>query len=232
MAAEQTQQTRSFSSDSSFLGSDSEVEEETIWYLGQARSKDLRAYQFEPSRAQIGEPVTDSEDDSELSDSESESETAHVAGQPQPEEPEVPMPDTSEFCECGHCQTTTLTNVNEAQCCFSKDLDLRPVWKDEERICITSDTEFTDCVLNAAVLRNQMVSLNNIRGDRLNIDAVSNTKYRWTAYTCFTYWVFQRKLGRKNRRIIPACAMSKIRAAYPEENGQYKPFEEAEDSDE
>ena len=47
--------------------------------------------------------------------------------------------------------------------------------------------------------------------------------YRLAAYRHFTLWA-QRKLGRRVRRKITACAVTKIRAKFPEEDGNYRPL--------
>ena len=47
--------------------------------------------------------------------------------------------------------------------------------------------------------------------------------YRYTAYRQFTWWI-HRRLGRHVRRIIPSCAVSRIRAEFEEEDGNYTVF--------
>ena len=46
---------------------------------------------------------------------------------------------------------------------------------------------------------------------------------RWLAYTQFVYWVYG-KLGRGVRKIVPACAVHKIRKTFPAPNGIYTGF--------
>ena len=48
--------------------------------------------------------------------------------------------------------------------------------------------------------------------------------YRYAGYRQFTYFTYA-KLGRYVRRIIPACAVTKIRESYPEESGQNVNFD-------
>ena len=50
--------------------------------------------------------------------------------------------------------------------------------------------------------------------------------YRFAAYKSYIYWIYG-KLGRNNRRVVPACAVTAIRARFPEEDGRYKGFHEA-----
>lgn len=46
---------------------------------------------------------------------------------------------------------------------------------------------------------------------------------RWAAYRQFTWWIHG-YLGRRVRRVIPACAVSKIRKTFPAPDGQYEPY--------
>ena len=47
--------------------------------------------------------------------------------------------------------------------------------------------------------------------------------YRYAAYRQFS-WLIYTKLGRYNRRIIPSCAVLKIRETFPEADGNYGGF--------
>ena len=49
--------------------------------------------------------------------------------------------------------------------------------------------------------------------------------YRFAAYKSYTYWIYG-KLGRNNHRVVPACAVTAIRARFPED-GRYEDFYEA-----
>jgi len=49
--------------------------------------------------------------------------------------------------------------------------------------------------------------------------------YRFAAYKSFTYWTYG-KLGRKNWKVLPSCAVLKIRHYFPEESGVYEGFHE------
>lgn len=46
---------------------------------------------------------------------------------------------------------------------------------------------------------------------------------RLSAYRQYTHWI-QGKLGRGRRIPIPACVVTSIRQAYPEESGIYEGF--------
>ncbi|KAJ8048299.1 hypothetical protein HOLleu_00552 [Holothuria leucospilota] len=52
--------------------------------------------------------------------------------------------------------------------------------------------------------------------------------YRYAAYRMFTYWVYG-KLGQGVRKVVPACAVSKIRETFPDPNGVYVGFQIGDD---
>lgn len=48
------------------------------------------------------------------------------------------------------------------------------------------------------------------------------------AYRQFCLWAHQgQRLGKHNRKVLPACVVSAIRKKYPEENEDYTGFQEA-----
>ena len=51
---------------------------------------------------------------------------------------------------------------------------------------------------------------------------------RLAAYRQFTWWI-NTKLGKSVRLVIPSCAVWKIRDTYPEQDGNYVGFKDAED---
>ena len=51
--------------------------------------------------------------------------------------------------------------------------------------------------------------------------------WRLATYRQFTWWAHG-ALGKKNRRVIPACVVKAIQHEFPEETGQYAGFKEAE----
>ena len=44
----------------------------------------------------------------------------------------------------------------------------------------------------------------------------------YASYKQFIWWIY-RRLGKNNRRVIPSCALWKIRESFPEESGNYVP---------
>jgi len=51
------------------------------------------------------------------------------------------------------------------------------------------------------------------------------SNYRYAAYRQYIWWVFGR-LGRKKRKIIPACVVLAIQKQFPEADGSYTGFKD------
>lgn len=49
---------------------------------------------------------------------------------------------------------------------------------------------------------------------------------RFAGYKQYTWWIHNR-LGKGVRKVIPSCALWKIREKYPEASGSYVPFMES-----
>ena len=49
--------------------------------------------------------------------------------------------------------------------------------------------------------------------------------YRYAAYRQYIWWVYGR-LGRKRRKIIPACVLLAIRKQFPEADGNHTGFKD------
>ncbi len=74
---------------------------------------------------------------------------------------------------------------------------------------------------NVLVMEELIVALAiRLRNDLLGRRDVTNKEYRHGAYRQFILWTHG-KLGAGNRRIIPACVVTKIRQRWPDAHGQY-----------
>ena len=51
------------------------------------------------------------------------------------------------------------------------------------------------------------------------------SNYRYAAYRQYIWWVYGR-LGRKRRKVIPACVVLAIRKQFPEADGNYTGFKD------
>jgi len=95
----------------------------------------------------------------------------------------------------------------------------------EDTRCITENLGFDAVCLNKDVLWTALVSLNDREGSWLPPEnEVSNKSYRYAAYRQFSWFIYT-KLGKNVRRIIPSCAVSRIREAFPAPDGKYVNFD-------
>ena len=123
------------------------------------------------------------------------------------------------WCSCG--RYPIMTTERESVCCK----EIREVLnKMASSACITIHPNFETVCLNEEVLETALVAMFETRLDLYEQPCQSRT-LRQAAYRQFTWWV-HRKLGRAVRRVIPACAVFKIRTTYPELSGEYTGFQE------
>jgi hypothetical protein len=94
-------------------------------------------------------------------------------------------------------------------------------------VCITDHLSFVVVCLDPEVLQTALVAMRNVRFKDFDV-LVPQRTLPLAAYRQFTWWIHTR-LGRSVRRVIPACAASRIRHEYPEELGQYTGFQEAQE---
>jgi hypothetical protein len=67
-------------------------------------------------------------------------------------------------------------------------------------------------------------------GDALLFSNMENRNYRYHAYRNYIDFMHG-YLGKRNRRVIPACVVSLIRQKWPDPHGNYIGYEEIEDED-
>lgn len=127
-----------------------------------------------------------------------------------------------DWCSCGHC--CNMNSVEENVCCR----ELPNVLAMIEEGCITEAVDFEAVVLRRGVLAVAIRSRNNLRRTTQR-EPFTHDLLRHQAYTQFTLWVHDR-LGRRVRRVVPACAAHLIHKQYPDATGQYHGFEDV-DSD-
>ena len=123
----------------------------------------------------------------------------------EPEEPEPPAEDTPEWCKCRVCRP--MPDDQENVCC-------------KRVTCITNYTAFTNICLDRDILEVCIKARCDIRADEFNFSMES---FRKAGYRQFALWRYG-KLGRGNRRVIPACAVRRIREHYPAPDGRYMGF--------
>ena len=123
----------------------------------------------------------------------------------EPEEPEPPAGDSPEWCKCRVCRP--MPDDQENVCC-------------KRVTCIASYTAFTNICLDRDILEVCIKARCDIRANMLNFSMES---FRKAGYWQFALWRYG-KLGRGNRRVIPACAVRRIREHYPATDGRYMGF--------
>lgn len=120
--------------------------------------------------------------------------------------PEEPVPST-DLPSC-QCQVCVPMETGEENVCRKK------------RQCITSYRTFNNICLDRDILEVCIKARSDIRADEFNFSMES---FRKAAYCQFALWKYG-KLGRGNRRVLPACAVRMIRQAYPSPDGRYMGF--------
>ncbi|PIK61349.1 hypothetical protein BSL78_01707 [Apostichopus japonicus] len=131
-----------------------------------------------------------------------------------------------DWCICGGCMKMPTTK--ECLCC-SEMSALNDRVNDmgfESNNCIANHTDFPVLCLNSRVLRTNYIMQRHVRGDDTALpNQLPNRKYRFIAYRAFTAWSHGR-LWKRNRCIIPACAVAAIRASFPGADGNYKGYQD------
>ena len=122
-----------------------------------------------------------------------------------PNDPEPPAEETPEWCKCRVC--VPMPSEEENVCC-------------KRVTCITSYTSFANICLDRDILEVCIKARCDIRADEFNFSMES---FRKAGYRQFALWRYG-KLGRGNRKVIPACAVRRIRTQYPAPDGRYMGF--------
>ncbi|XP_078335855.1 uncharacterized protein LOC111133080 [Crassostrea virginica] len=116
------------------------------------------------------------------------------------------------WCECGACQS--MRTVAECVCCVETQA-VNFMRESSDLECITHHQTFIDNCLNVRVLE---VSLHDYiqRDGPLDDNEPIHEVYRHIAYRRFVLWIWH-KLGKGNRKVLPACVVSRIRQSFPSE---------------
>ena len=107
------------------------------------------------------------------------------------------------------------------------DLTLRFYYIYTGHNCITESSQFRLVCLAKLVLITALSALDNLRGDPIE---KGSGALRFAGYKQYT-WCVHNRLGIGVRKVIPACAVKKIRENYPSEDGKYIPFMENTEDD-
>ncbi|XP_078604665.1 P2X purinoceptor 7-like [Branchiostoma floridae x Branchiostoma japonicum] len=196
---------------------------------------DIMPYAFEPQRDSGGSESDD--DDNQPADAQA---GAAWDGQDDETEGWRLEPGAREiWCRCGSC--IDMTTVRECVCCHDLPVLTDPVDHTNldrggmgvgsgrgELRCITQHEEFFPICLMRSALKTALIQRQNLGLEDVS-EPLSTRILRLSAYRQFTCWVHKRRLGRSVRRVVPACAVSKIRQAHPSPDGNYVGFLEADE---
>ena len=119
---------------------------------------------------------------------------------PQPEYD--PPANVQDWCVCGNCIIMPMPDENK--CC-------------QQRKCIKSYEHFYNLCIDHHVLELVICARCDIRVEPLDFSMAS---FRKAGYRQFILWEHG-YLGKSNRRIIPSCAVKKIRSKYPSPDNVY-----------
>ena len=118
-----------------------------------------------------------------------------------------------------------MPNTFEDRCCQREPLNKTHIPDYEKGKCL-QDCHVVQHVLSEVNV--QLAWLSNMRyyglvGDALRFDNMTNKNYRHHAYRNYIDFMFG-KLGRHNRRVVPACIVSHVRTTWPDPDGNYVGF--------
>ncbi|XP_063407908.1 P2X purinoceptor 7-like [Mytilus trossulus] len=163
-----------------------------------SQSLDIRPYQFEPLLVENNqeEDINSSSEESDIDDLSSN----------------VDRLVNTNWCDCGNCNS--MTTADECVCC-SDISAVSYLMQPDDLNCITEHEVFIANCLNRHVLQVSMYAYMEHIGPFDDNEPI-NEKYRFMAYRRFVQWIWHR-LGRHNRKILPACVVKKIRDSFPSE---------------
>jgi len=126
-------------------------------------------------------------------------------GDDDPQPDPVPVDGVPRWCICKNC--IQMPTPEENKCC-------------QRRECITSYELFSNLCIDRHVLELAIRARCDIRVEPLDFSMAS---FRKAGYRQFVLWEHG-YLGKGNRRIIPSCAVTKIRNQYPAPDNVYMGF--------
>ena len=113
----------------------------------------------------------------------------------------------TDWCQCGECKP--MATYKESLCRQNTNEVPEKLFEGQE--CIKKSSGFRMVCLEKPVLHAPLSALNHVRGDFMeNLD---NSSYRFAGYKQYTFWVHNYN-GKGVRKVIPLCAVWKIRNEY------------------
>jgi hypothetical protein len=126
---------------------------------------------------------------------------------------------TTVWCSCSRCSLETIKLPRNCFCCQA----IGPYKELAGNSCITRSPFFADTCLKLSTLVLAVQNYDYAKGSPIqdpDYIAKNHAALRFAAYRNFIFWAF-RKLGKRSRREIPACALHAIRTTFPDDHGQY-----------
>ncbi|XP_064457033.1 P2X purinoceptor 7-like [Ornithodoros turicata] len=159
----------------------------------------MRPYEDEPLRESAGDLSESLSEDDDEDDERSLSGVSAVSS-----DGSAPM--NHGWCQCLRC--VIMPTVQECVCCQ----DYTEVQQKQPKGCITQHNYFGVLCLDTEVLS---VALCEPLDTNASMSLEKQYKrFRFAAYRQFTRWIWG-YLGPDNRKILPACAVTAIRRAFP-----------------
>lgn len=136
-----------------------------------------------------------------------------------------------DWCFCGNC--SLMKTRFECYCCHESEIIKNMLGNNE---CITEHVSFESVIINIDTLKtaryHMLLNEKYSHARQTLLKEESNRVWRHVAYTQFVYWVNSwMPLGKKKRKVIPACVVNKIRDEFPESDHNYVGFRSTEDND-
>jgi len=126
---------------------------------------------------------------------------------PRLDRPGPPTPPVPEWCKCGRCRQ--MPRAIENICCKKKD-------------CVTLTQRFYKLCLDPDILQLCILNRADIRNDPFDN---STRQFRKASYRQFILDKYG-YLGRGNRKVVPSCAVWKVRGNFPSPTGVYMGFKD------
>lgn len=123
-------------------------------------------------------------------------------------------------CTCGRCNDLV---VSEPKYCCDESEAISEVRQNYE--CITLTARFRDVIENKDILKllRSVYSVHLPAKEKMQYRSreLDNDAYRFLSYKFFNSLLDCHARGRYNRFMLPSCVTARIRALYPNEQGQY-----------
>lgn len=139
-------------------------------------------------------------------------------------------------CKCGNC--IDMPTSIENKCCVNEELHRTNLQDDNfipsENTCILQSKLLTDHLLgevNVQLSWFRQQRYFGLTGDSLLFSNMTNSNSRFHAYRNYIDFIYG-YLGKKNRKVIPACVVGHIRTKWPDSDHIYMGYKQAVGQDE